>query len=185
MRAHDIHFNTHTHGGIRPCDACQEQKDGELWTAVSGLLALFSRAYRNFSLWHHEFIKATRSAALVVLSIHRSGINEQGHATSRHNDLLPWPVLCLRNGKEHRGSYETRRARSRWWNGQGRYINGTQKTSHHTSTSEDYWSNLQECRHTRAYQPHGLRATRLYQSGVDEQLVVERQSSLHHTRDIY
>ena len=26
----------------------------ELWTAVSGLLALISKAYRNFSLWHHE-----------------------------------------------------------------------------------------------------------------------------------
>ena len=52
----------------------------ELWTAVSGLLALISRAYHNFSLWHHEFIKAkfelmrfipTRlcsGAALVVLN---------------------------------------------------------------------------------------------------------------------
>ena len=37
---------------------CQEKKDVELWTAVSGLLALISRAYCNFSLWHHEFIKA-------------------------------------------------------------------------------------------------------------------------------
>ena len=46
---------------------CQEKKDVELRTAVSGLLALISRAYRNFSLWHHKFIKATRSAALVVL----------------------------------------------------------------------------------------------------------------------
>ena len=46
----------------------EKRKDGELWTAVSGLLALISRAYRNFSLWHHEFIKATRSAALVVLN---------------------------------------------------------------------------------------------------------------------
>ena len=33
----------------------------ELWTAVSGLLALISRAYCNFSLWHHEFIKAAMS----------------------------------------------------------------------------------------------------------------------------
>ena len=35
----------------------------ELWTAVSGLLALISKAYRNFSLWHHEFIEAKLSAA--------------------------------------------------------------------------------------------------------------------------
>ena len=40
------------------------EKRWELWTAVSGLLALISRAYPNFSLWHHKFIKATRSAAL-------------------------------------------------------------------------------------------------------------------------
>ena len=44
---------------------CQE-KDAELLTAVSGLLALIRRAYHNFSLWHHEVI--TRSAALVVLT---------------------------------------------------------------------------------------------------------------------
>ena len=44
------------------------EKDAELWTAVSGLLALISRAYRNFSLWHQEFIKAAMSAALVVLN---------------------------------------------------------------------------------------------------------------------
>ena len=44
------------------------EKRRELWTAVSGLLALISRAYPNFSLWHHEFIKAARSAALVVLN---------------------------------------------------------------------------------------------------------------------
>ena len=37
------------------------------WTAVSGLLALIRRAYSNFSLWHHEFIKANRSASLVIL----------------------------------------------------------------------------------------------------------------------
>ena len=44
------------------------EKDAELWTAVSGLLALvISRAYHNFSLWHHEFIEAKLSAALVVL----------------------------------------------------------------------------------------------------------------------
>ena len=30
---------------------CQEKEDGELWTAVSGLLALISRAYHNFSLY--------------------------------------------------------------------------------------------------------------------------------------
>ena len=53
---------------------CQEKKDAELWTA--GLLALITRAYRNFSLWHHEFIKATRSAALVVLNS-----SPQGFAT--------------------------------------------------------------------------------------------------------
>ena len=35
------------------------EKDAELWTVVSGLLAPISRAYCNFSLWHHEFIKAT------------------------------------------------------------------------------------------------------------------------------
>ena len=46
----------------------EEKKDVELWTAVSGLLALISRAYHNFSLWHHEFIKAKLSAALVVLN---------------------------------------------------------------------------------------------------------------------
>ena len=34
------------------------EKRWELWTAVSGLLALISRAYHNFSLWHQEFIKA-------------------------------------------------------------------------------------------------------------------------------
>ena len=44
------------------------EKDGELWTAVSGLLALISRAYHNFSLWHHKCIKADMSAALVVLN---------------------------------------------------------------------------------------------------------------------
>ena len=44
------------------------EKRWELWTALSGLLALISGAYRNFSLWHHEFIKATRSTALVVLN---------------------------------------------------------------------------------------------------------------------
>ena len=47
-----------------PCDA-KRRKGAELWTAVSGLLALISRAYRNFSLWHHKFIKAAMSAALV------------------------------------------------------------------------------------------------------------------------
>ena len=36
------------------------EKRCQLWTAVSGLLALIIRAYCNFSLWHHEFIKATR-----------------------------------------------------------------------------------------------------------------------------
>ena len=36
--------------------------------ALSGLLALISRAYHNFSLWHHELIKAKLSAALVVLN---------------------------------------------------------------------------------------------------------------------
>ena len=46
-----------------PCDA--KRKKMQLWTAVSGLLALISRAYRNFSLWHHE---AKMSAALVVLN---------------------------------------------------------------------------------------------------------------------
>ena len=40
---------------------CQEKKDAELWTG------LISRAYHNFSLWHHEFIKADMSAALAVL----------------------------------------------------------------------------------------------------------------------
>ena len=45
-----------------------KKRDAELWTAVSGLLALISRAYHNFSLWHHEFIKAKLSAALVVLN---------------------------------------------------------------------------------------------------------------------
>ena len=59
----------------RQCDA-KRKKDGELWTAVSGLLALISRAYHNFSLWHHEFIKAKfieakSSAALVVLNMLR------------------------------------------------------------------------------------------------------------------
>ena len=44
------------------------EKDVELWTAVSGLLALISRACPNFSLWHHEFIKAAMSTALVVLN---------------------------------------------------------------------------------------------------------------------
>ena len=44
------------------------EKDAELWIAVSGLLALISRAYHNFSLCHHEFIKAAMSAALVVLN---------------------------------------------------------------------------------------------------------------------
>ena len=43
----------------------REKKDVALWTAVS---ALISRAYHNFSLWHHEFIKAKLSAALVVLN---------------------------------------------------------------------------------------------------------------------
>ena len=42
------------------------EKRRELWTAVSGLLALISKSYRNFSLWHHEFIKAKLSTALVV-----------------------------------------------------------------------------------------------------------------------
>ncbi|CAI8054963.1 hypothetical protein GBAR_LOCUS29993 [Geodia barretti] len=32
----------------KPCDA--KRKKMELWTAVSGLLALISRAYHNFSL---------------------------------------------------------------------------------------------------------------------------------------
>ena len=36
--------------------------DVELWTAVSQ-----QSIYRNFSLWHHEFIKDNRRAALVVL----------------------------------------------------------------------------------------------------------------------
>ena len=44
------------------------EKRWELWTAVSGLLALISRAYHNFSLWHHQFIKAKLSSALVVLN---------------------------------------------------------------------------------------------------------------------
>ena len=56
------------HESIRPCDVMPREKRWELWTAVSGLLALISRAYHNFSLWHHEFIKAKLSAALVVLN---------------------------------------------------------------------------------------------------------------------
>ena len=54
-----------THEGIRPCDAKGKKmrSSGQLFR---GLLALISRAYRKFSLWHHEFIKATRSAALMA-----------------------------------------------------------------------------------------------------------------------
>ena len=47
----------------------REKKMQELWTAVSGLLILISRACRNFSLWHHECIKAVMSAALVVVQV--------------------------------------------------------------------------------------------------------------------
>ena len=39
-------------------------REKKMWSSGQGLLALISRAYRNFSLWHHEFIKST---ALVVL----------------------------------------------------------------------------------------------------------------------
>ena len=56
-----------SHEGIRPCDA----KSKKMWSAgqlFSSLLALISRAYPTVSLWHHEFIKATRSTALVVLN---------------------------------------------------------------------------------------------------------------------
>ena len=35
-----------------------KEKMGSSGTAVSGLLALISRAHSNFSLWHHQFIKA-------------------------------------------------------------------------------------------------------------------------------
>ena len=35
----------------------REKRSGALDSCL-GLLALISRAYRNFSLWHHEFIKA-------------------------------------------------------------------------------------------------------------------------------
>ena len=43
----------HTHVTID--HVIPREKRWELWTAVSGLLALISKAYRNFSLWHHEF----------------------------------------------------------------------------------------------------------------------------------
>ena len=33
-----------------------------------GLVGPHQQSIPNFSLWHHEFIKATRSAALVVLN---------------------------------------------------------------------------------------------------------------------
>ena len=45
-------------------------QDAELWT---GLLARISRAYPT-SLWHHDFIKATRSTALVVLNSSPQGV---------------------------------------------------------------------------------------------------------------
>ena len=58
----------HYSGLVKILDhAMPREKEAELRTAVSGLLARISRAYRNFTLWHHEFINATRSAALVVL----------------------------------------------------------------------------------------------------------------------
>ena len=48
-----------------PCGA--KGKRAELWTAVSGLLALISRAYCTPISRHHEFIKGKSGAAIVVM----------------------------------------------------------------------------------------------------------------------
>ena len=50
--------------GIRPCDAKRKKmgSSGQLF------LACWQQSIPNFSLWHHEFIKAAMSAALVVLN---------------------------------------------------------------------------------------------------------------------
>ena len=52
LQSDDFGKNSYHMNKIHP-----REKRWELWTAVSGLLAHISRAYRNFSLWHHEFIK--------------------------------------------------------------------------------------------------------------------------------
>ena len=48
-----------------PCGA--KRKRAELWTAVSGLLALISRAYCTPISRHHEFVKGNNGAAIVVM----------------------------------------------------------------------------------------------------------------------
>ena len=51
----------------KPCDAKRKKV-----RSCFGLLALISRAYHNFSLWHQEFIKADMRAALVVFIPHKA-----------------------------------------------------------------------------------------------------------------
>ena len=77
------------------------EKDGELWTAVSGLLALINRAYATF-LWHHEFIKATRKAALVVLKCESINVPKyviQPADITRVGSLCYWPPVP-QNGRK-------------------------------------------------------------------------------------
>ena len=78
------------------------EKDAELWTAVLGFLALISRAYRNFSLWHHGFIKATRSAALVIHMhgsprvFHASRVSEQAQGKNGYIvNIIFLTLLCI------------------------------------------------------------------------------------------
>ena len=89
----------YTHWTTCQCtNVMPREKRWELWTAVSGLLALISRAYHNFSLWHHEFIKAAMHLWFSTNEIHLHKallrLPEAQHLTNEIHPQKAFPLVC-------------------------------------------------------------------------------------------
>ena len=90
----------YSHEDIRPCDAKRKR-----WGALDscfGLVGPHQQSIRNFSLWHHEFIKATRKAALVVLKCESINVPKyviQPADITRVGSLCYWPPVP-QNGRK-------------------------------------------------------------------------------------
>ena len=89
----------------------REKKMQELWTAVSGLLALISKAYCNFSLWHHQFIKAE----LVYMYIELLWF----YATAHHHckAYAKYAGICWKHVKCSTGTFPVGFCQTYTWHG--------------------------------------------------------------------